>query len=60
MDELLENEAFFNGLLFGFNLYQTVIVTAYEKKEPLIIGDDLYYIQTGQERLQEAIDKICQ
>lgn len=60
MDELLKNEAFFNGILFGFNLYQTVIITACKNKESLIIGEDLYYIQSGRERLQEAINKICQ
>lgn len=59
MKELLENEAFCNGINVGIHLYQKKIVTAHERKEPLIVGDTLYYLQDGRERLQEMFDKIC-
>lgn len=59
MEELLKNEAFVNGVNIGINLYQQKIITAHERKEPLIINDNTYYIQDGRERLQDVIDKIC-
>lgn len=55
----LENEAFYMGMSLGINIYQQKIVTAHERKEPLKIGENLYYIQDGRERLQEVIEKIC-
>ncbi len=59
MKELEDNEAFFTGIVTGINLYQNKVVTAHDRKEPLKIGDKIYYIQSGRERLQEMIDKIC-
>lgn len=59
MKELEDNEAFFTGIVTGINLYQNKVVIAHDRKEPLRIGDNLYYIQSGQERLQEMIDRIC-
>ena len=59
MKELEENEAFVTGISVGISLYQNKVVTAHERKEPLKIGDTLYYLQSGRERLEEAIDKIC-
>lgn len=59
MKELKENEAFVTGMSVGISLYQNKVVTAHQHKEPLKIGDTLYYIQSGRERLQEVIDKIC-
>ena len=59
MNDLLENEAFSIGVATGISLYQNKVVTAHERKEAIIIGDNAYYIQSGRERLQEAIDKIC-
>ena len=59
MKELEENEAFVTGVATGISLYQNKVVTAHDRKEPLKIGDNLYYIQSGRERLQEVIDKIC-
>ncbi len=50
---------FCNGIVVGICLYQMAVVTAHEKKIPLKIGDKLYYIQDGRERLQEVIEKIC-
>ena len=59
MSDLQENEIFFQGLFAGIYLYQQKVVTAHKRKEPLIIGDDLYYLQSGRERLQEVLEKIC-
>jgi hypothetical protein len=59
LKELEENEAFFTGIVTGINLYQSKVVMAHDRKEAIIIGDNLYYIQSGRERLEEAIDKIC-
>ncbi len=59
MKGLEENEVFFTGIVTGINLYQNKVVTAHQRKEPLKIGDTIYYLQTGRERLQEMIDKIC-
>lgn len=57
--ELMESEAFCSGVAVGINLHQQKVVMASERKEPLKIGDELYYVQNGRERLQEMIDKIC-
>ncbi len=59
LEGLEENEVFFTGIVTGINLYQNKVVTAHQRKEPLKIGDTIYYLQTGRERLQEMIDKIC-
>ena len=59
MNDLNDNEAFVTGVATGISLYQSKVVTAHQHKEPLKIGDTLYYIQSGRERLQEVIDKIC-
>lgn len=56
---LVENETFYTGITVGVNLYQQKVVMAHEKKQPLKIGENLYYIQDGRERLQEVIEKIC-
>lgn len=55
----MENEAFVNGVIVGVALHQKRVVTAHDRKEPLIIGDNLYYLQSGRERLQEVLEKIC-
>ena len=57
MRKLIER-AFCNGVAVGINLYQRVIVSAHERKKPLKIGEDLYYISNGRERLQEVLEKI--
>lgn len=59
LNDLMENEAFFNGVLVGIRLFQQKVVTAHKRKEFLKIGDDLYYLQSGRERLAEMFDKIC-
>ncbi len=59
MNELMENEAFVEGLNVGINLYQQKVISAHERKEPLIVGDSLYYLQDGRERLAEFLEKVC-
>ena len=59
MTEILEIKVFFTGLVVGISFYQGKVVSAHEKREPLKIGEKLYYLQDGRERLQEAIDKMC-
>ena len=59
MSGLLENEAFCIGVSVGINLYQQKVVSAHERKEHLKIGDNLYYLQSGRERLAEVLEKIC-
>lgn len=55
----LQNEAFLCGVLFGIDLYQKRILEAHRRRKPLMIGEDLYYLQSGRERLQEMLDDIC-
>lgn len=59
MSNLLENEAFVNGVAVGIGLYQQKVVSAHERKEHLKIGDTLYYLQDGRERLAEVLEKMC-
>ena len=47
------------GLNVGINLYQQKVIAAHERKEPLIVDDSLYYLQSGRERLAEIFEKIC-
>lgn len=58
MRKLIER-AFCNGIAVGIALYQMVIISAHERKKPLKIGDNLYYLQDGRERLAEVLEKIC-
>lgn len=59
MSDLLENEAFCTGVAVGVVIHQQKVITAHERKEPLKIGDNLYYVQDGRERLAEVLEKIC-
>lgn len=59
MSNLLENEAFASGVAVGIGLYQQKVVMAHERKEHLKIGDNLYYVQDGRERLAEVLNEIC-
>ena len=54
----MENEAFFTGIVAGINLYQNKLITAHDRKEPIKLGDDLFYLQSGKERLTEMMNKI--
>lgn len=55
----LIERAFCHGVVVGIALYQRMIVSAHKRKSALMIGDTLYYLQDGRERLQEALEKIC-
>jgi len=56
----MENEAFCTGVEVGINLHQQMVVKAAEEKTHLKIGEELYYVQNGRERLKEMIEKICE
>ena len=60
MDELFENEAFVNGIAVGINLHQQRVIQAHKRKEPLRVGDELFYLQSGRERLEEMLSRICE
>ena len=55
----MESQVFCNGVAVGISLHQQKVVDASRQKEPLKIGDELYYVQNGRQRLAEMIDKIC-
>lgn len=55
----LIERAFCNGVAVGICLYQRMVIAAHEKKKPLKIGEDFFYISNGRERLQEVLEKIC-
>lgn len=58
-NELMENEAFCNGVVVGIHLHQQRVIAAHKRREPLKVGDELFYLQSGRERLQEFLEKIC-
>lgn len=59
MSKETEQEAFANGIVVGVNLHQQRVIAAHERGEPLVIGDELFYLQSGRERLEEVLNKIC-
>ncbi len=59
MDEVTENELFCNGVAVGIGLYQQKVITAHKRKEPIKIGDELYFLQDGRERLEQMLNEIC-
>lgn len=59
MNGRMEDEMFMRGVKAGVCLYQNVVIKAHERKDALMIGDELYYLQSGRERLQDVIEKIC-
>lgn len=50
---------FCSGIAVGIFLYQRAVVAAHERKKSLKIGDNLYYVQDGRERLAEVLEKMC-
>jgi len=58
-EELMESDAFTNGIVVGINLHQQRVIEAHKRKKTLIIGDTLYYLRDGRERLEEVLNKIC-
>lgn len=59
MSNLTENEAFCNGIMVGIGLALQRVIAAHKQKKPLIIGDEMFYLQSGRERLAEVLEKIC-
>ncbi len=59
MDELLQNEMFCNGIIFGIKLFQNKIIAAHGRGEPVLIGDEMFFLQSGRERLEELMNEIC-
>lgn len=60
LKELMEREVFCIGVAVGISLYQSAVISAQKRKDPLLIDGNLYYIQDGRERLQEVIEKMCE
>lgn len=60
MNDLTKSNDFYNGVLFGLNLFQQKVINAHKRKEPLKIGDELFYLQSGRERLEEMLNRICE
>ena len=58
-NELMENEAFANGVVVGIQLHESRVLAAHKRKEPIKIADELFYLQSSRERLQEFLEKIC-
>lgn len=58
MRKLIER-AFCNGVVVGICLYQRMIISAHERKKPLIVGENLYYLETGRERLERVLHEMC-
>lgn len=58
-NELMEQDAFINGIIVGINLQQQRVIAAHRRNEALVIGDEVFYLQSGRERLQEFLNKIC-
>lgn len=59
MNEFMESEAFGAGVAVGVKIQQQKIVMAQKHHEPIKIDGELYYVQSGRERLKEVIDKAC-
>jgi len=55
----MENEAFTYGIVVGINLHQQRVISAHTRKEPLKVGENLYYLETGRERLDRVLHEIC-
>ena len=55
----LIEKVFCSGIAVGIALYQRMIISAHDRKVPLKVGDTLYYLQDGRERLQEFLEEIC-
>lgn len=59
MDESTEKQVFANGIVVGICLHQEKVIAAHMRKEPVKIGDKLYFIQDGKERLEQVLNDIC-
>ena len=52
-----ESQDFYNGIVTGIRLHQQKVVIAHDKGEAIKINGELYYIQSGKERLQDLLNK---
>lgn len=59
MSKKTENQAFANGVIVGISLHQQRVIAAHERGEPLIIDDNLFYLENGRERLERVLSEIC-
>ena len=59
MSKETEKQAFANGVVVGVSLHQQRVIVAHERREPLIIGDNLFYLENGKERLGRILNEIC-
>lgn len=59
MGEVSENEMFCYGISMGMALYQWKVLMAYERKIPLEINGEPYFIKDSGEQLRELINEIC-
>lgn len=59
MNDTSEQKAFRMGLLAGIYLNQQRVVLAHERREPLRIGEELFYLENGKERLERVLHEIC-
>ena len=57
--QLTESEAFVYGIAVGISIHQQEVVSAHNRKEPLKIGENLYYLESGRERLERVLHEIC-
>jgi len=59
LNELMESEEFYYGVSVGINLHMQRVIAAHTRKEPLKVGENLYYLETGRERLERMLNEIC-
>lgn len=59
MENLLQSEIFCKGVVAGINIYQQRIITSYNRKEPIKIADNLFYLQSGQDLLEQMMEELC-
>jgi len=57
--DLQKQHEFFDGLITGICLYQQKIITAHKQKEPLKVGDKIFYLEDGREKLGRMLNEIC-
>lgn len=59
MENLSESGTFYSGLIAGIYLCQQIALAAHDRKEPLLINKEQYYILDGTELLHNMLDTIC-
>lgn len=59
LENLLQSEQFMKGLLLGINISRQMILASYERKEPIKLNGKIFYVQDGQELLEQMLDTVC-